>query len=128
MPSPAPAAANAAMTPMAPMTFSLGNSSRMSPKDSGKTPPPTPWMTRATIITESEVATAAKSDPTVSATSVITSNRSLPYMSPSRPTIGVKIAADNRYAVSTQVTEFCDVCRPFWMVGSTGMTRDCSSA
>ena len=33
MPSPAPAAASAAMTPIAPITFSFGNSSRMSPKD-----------------------------------------------------------------------------------------------
>jgi len=38
MPSPAPAAANAAMTPIAPITFSFGNSSRMSPKDRERTP------------------------------------------------------------------------------------------
>ena len=42
--------------------------------------------------------------------------------------IGVKIDADSRYAVSTQVTVFWDVCRPAWMVGSTGITSDCSSA
>jgi hypothetical protein len=30
-------------------------------------------------------------------------------MSPSRPMIGVKIDADSRYAVNTQVTVFCEV-------------------
>jgi hypothetical protein len=100
----------------------------MSPKDKGRTPPPTPWMTRATIINGIELATAAKREPTVSATNVKTSSRSLPCMSPSRPTMGVKIAADKRYAVSTHVTEFCEVCRPAWIVGKTGMTSDCSNA
>ena len=42
--------------------------------------------------------------------------------------IGVKIAADNKYAVSTHVTVFCEVCSPAWIVGSTGMTSDCSNA
>jgi hypothetical protein len=42
--------------------------------------------------------------------------------------IGVKTDADRRYAVSTQVTLFCDVCSPAWIVGSTGITSDCSSA
>ena len=96
MPSPAPAAASAAITPTAPATFSAGNSSRMMPKDSGRTPPPMPWITRATIMTPIEPARAASTDPTASATSAATSIRSLPHMSPSRPMIGVKIDADSR--------------------------------
>ena len=68
----------------------------MMPNASGKTPPPTPWITRATIITEMFVATAASSDPTDKATSVITNTRSLPTMSPSRPMIGVKIEAESK--------------------------------
>ena len=38
--------------------------------------------------------------------------------------IGVKIDADSRYAVSTQVTVFCVVCRPGSIVGRTGITND----
>ena len=30
--------------------------------------------------------------------------------------------------MSTHVTVFCEVCRPAWMVGSTGTTSDCSKA
>ena len=54
--------------------------------------------------------------------------RSLPIMSPMRPTIGVKIEAESRYAVTTQVTVFWDVCMLAWIVGRAGITRDWSSA
>ena len=57
-----------------------------------------------------------------------TSIRSLPTMSPTRPRMGVKIEADNRYTVSTHVTVPWDVCRSCWIVDSTGITSDCSSA
>src|SRR5260370_344653 len=70
----------------------------------------------------------SSTEPAVSALSAATSIRSLPRMSPSRPMIGVKIDADSRYAVRTQVTLLCDVCSPAWIVGSTGITSDCSSA
>ncbi len=55
-----------------------------------------PWITRATIMMTIEPVSAASTDPTVRATSAATSIRSLPYMSPSRPMIGVKIDADSR--------------------------------
>ncbi len=84
------------MTPMAPGTFSRGNSSRMMPNESGNTPPPTPWMTRATIMTEIDPASAASSDPIASAATAMTSSRAFPCMSPSRPMIGVKIDAESR--------------------------------
>ena len=69
----------------------------------------------------------AMTEPTTKADSVTTSIRSLPTMSPTRPRMGVKIEADSRNAVSTQVTVFWVVCRSCWMVGRTGETRDCSS-
>jgi hypothetical protein len=45
-------------------------------------------------------------------------------MSPTRPRIGVKIAADSRLAVNTQVTVFCEVCSSAWIVDSTGAMSD----
>ena len=60
-------------------------------------------MTRATIRTPIDVASAASSEPTARAASVTTKTRFLPNMSPTRPRIGVMIDADSRYAVSTQV-------------------------
>ena len=100
----------------------------MMPNATGSMPPPKPWITRATIITPIDGASAASSDPTASATSVATKTRSLPIMSPTRPRIGVMIDADSRYAVSTQVTASCAVCSSCCTVVSTGTTSDCSSA
>ena len=82
--------------PMPPATSSAGNSSRTIPKASGKMPPPAPWMTRPMTITSSEVESAETSVPTLSMTSVATSSRSLPYMSPRRPMIEVPTDADSR--------------------------------
>ena len=56
------------------------------------------------------------------------STRSLPNMSPSRPTIGVAIEAVSRKAVSTQVTSVAEVPRSFWIAGSAGATIVCVSA
>jgi hypothetical protein len=61
-------------------------------------------------------------------TSTTTSRRSFPYMSPRRPISGVAIDALRRYAVSTQLTEFTDVCSACWMSGRAGATSDWSSA
>ncbi len=79
-------------------------------------------------MTLTEPARAASTEPTARAISAATSIRSLPRMSPRRPRIGVKIDADTRYAVRTQVTLLCEVCSPAWIVGRTGITSDCSSA
>ena len=67
--------------------------------ESGKTAPPAPWITRATIITPIEVASAASSVPNPSTIRTTTIVRFLPYMSPSRPAIGVTTEALSRYAV-----------------------------
>jgi len=61
------------------------------------------------------------------ASRVTTSIRSLPTMSPTRPRMGVKIDADSRNTVSSQVAVDWEVCRSTWKVWSTGTTRDCSS-
>jgi hypothetical protein len=96
MPRPPPMPSSADIRPIAPATFSRGNSSRMIPKASGKMPPPTPWMTRAMISTPIDEATAARAVPKQRITSTIISTRALPNMSPSRPTIGVATEALSR--------------------------------
>ena len=127
-PAPPPTPASAAMMPTAPATRSRGNSSRMIPNDSGNTPPAAPWKIRPMSITVSDVASAETTVARQSTTSTITSSRSLPYMSPSRPISGVAIDALSRYAVSTQLTELTEVCSSRWKSGIAGATSDCSSA
>ena len=73
-----------------------GNSSRTMPMPSGKTAPPMPWMPRPTSIGPIDVESAEITVPSASATSTITSTRSLPNMSPSRPAMGVATEAVSR--------------------------------
>ena len=127
-PAPPPIPSREETRPIAPGTRSLGNSSRMIEKASGKMPPPAPWMTRPRIISHSEEAIAEISVPNASISSTIISRRSLPYMSPSRPMIGVATEALSRYAVSTQPTALSDVWRELWISGRAGTTSDCRSA
>ena len=118
----------AEIMPMLPATRSGGNSSRAIENDNGKIPPATPWITRATISTASESATAASSVPAASTSSVQSSRRSLPYMSPSRPMIEVPTEAESRKPVSSHVTPVSVVCRSRWIVGSAGITAELSTA
>ena len=127
MPAPKPTAVSDAITLRAEVTRSL-NSSRMIPNDSGRTPPPAPWTTRAAMSQPMDGASAAASDPTASAVSVTTSIRFLPTTSPTRPSSGVQIDAESRYAVSTQVTVVWSVSNSTWMRASTGTIRDWSRA
>ena len=115
------------MPPIAPGTRSRGNSSRMMPNASGKTAPPRPWRTRAAIMTPIELVSAATSEPAESAASTMTSMRSFPNMSPSRPSTGVATDALRRYAVKIHETVLCDVCSAACRVGSAGTTSDCRS-
>ena len=55
----------------------------------------------------------------------MTSIRSLPNMSPSRPKIGVETEAVSRKAVSTKVTVVVDVPSSSWIAGSAGTTMVC---
>ena len=98
-------------TPTTDGTRSDGNSSRMMPNDSGNTAPPTPCSTRAPISTAMFGASAASRQPTASAISAIRSVRSLPCMSPIRPSSGVATETDRSNAVNTQVTVLGVVCR-----------------
>ena len=84
------------MSAIPPATRSRGNSSRMIPNASGKIAPPMPCTTRPRIITWMFVATAATTEPAAKPARVITIIRSLPNMSPSRPTIGVATDALSR--------------------------------
>jgi hypothetical protein len=85
-------------------------------------------MTRATIRTAIDEPTAAQQGAGAEDHEDYHDDLSLPIMSPRRPRIGVATEADSRYAVNTQVTAAWLVCRLAWIVGSTGRTRDWSSA
>ena len=125
MPSPAPTPRMDERNPMPPTTRSLGNSSRMMPKESGKTAPPAPWMIRPASMIGSVVARALTSVPTESRTRTATSTFSLPSMSPTRPRMGVQMAALRRYPVSSQATASAEACSECSNDGSAGMTSDC---
>ena len=77
-------------------TRSRGNSSRMIPKASGKIAPPQPWIDAGDDQHADRVASAASSVPAPRTPSEDTSVRSLPNMSPRRPTIGVRTDALSR--------------------------------
>ncbi len=65
-------------------------------KQSGKMPPPTPCRTRPATSTSSVWPSADTAEPAANTLSAITSSRRLPNMSPRRPKIGVKTAAESR--------------------------------
>ena len=71
-----------------------GNSSRMIPNESGKMPPPAPWISRATISRPRLWETAASSVPPPKPASVQTRTCCLPNMSPRRPRSAVLTDAE----------------------------------
>ena len=73
------------MSAIPPATRSRGNSSRMMPNANGKMAPPSPWITRAMIMTGSVVARPARPVPAARQTSTTSSTRFLPNMSPEPP-------------------------------------------
>ena len=93
---PLPIAAIAPSSAMPVGIFSRGNSSRMIPNESGKTPPPRPCSARPTIIRPSESDSAHTTEPTANSASETASSRCLPNMSPRRPKIGVATEATSR--------------------------------
>jgi hypothetical protein len=108
-PAPPPIPNVAEISPMPVATRSGGNSSRMIPKASGNTAAAMPWIARPAIRTSIECESAQTSEPSAKTESAITSMRSLPNMSPSRPTIGVETDAVSRKPVSTKVTVVVEV-------------------
>lgn len=125
-PTPPPAAMTAERLLMLGLTSSAANSSRMMPKESGNSAPPMPWITRATMSMPIVGASAASRQPSVSATRTATRVRFLPMRSPTRPRIGVKMEAESRYAVITQVAVDWEVCRACCTVGRAGAISDWS--
>ncbi len=77
-PTPAPTPRIDDIKPIDPATRSGGNSSRAIENASGKIPPATPWITRATISSPREPDSAASSVPAARISSVHSSRRSLP--------------------------------------------------
>jgi AcrR family transcriptional regulator len=128
MPAPPPMPMIVDINPIEPATRSRGNSSRMIPKARGKMPPPAPWMTRPMIIGAALDAIAETTVPTAMMPIETRSRRSLPYMSPRRPKIGVHTDALIRYEVSSHVAVVSETLSCFWISGSAGATSDCSSA
>jgi hypothetical protein len=118
----------ALITPIPVGTRSGGNSSLMIPKESGKTAAASPCTARPAISIPIECDSAQMTEPNPNTTSEPTSIRSLPNMSPRRPTIGVATDAVSRKAVKTNDTPVVDVPSSFWIAGSAGATIVCCSA
>ena len=127
-PTPPPIPNIAEIVPMPVATFSRGNSSRMIPIASGKIAPPAPWIARPAIITASEPARADTTDPRPNTPSEMSSQCSLPYMSPSRPNSGVATAAVSRNAVSSHVASAGSPPNVRWISGRAGTIIVCASA
>ena len=128
MPMPPPTAMTLESVPIADGTRRRSNSSRMMPKETGKTAPPSPWITRPAIITPMSGASADTRLPAAIAPRTTSRVFSLPIMSPTRPMIGVATEAESSQAMRTQETPAWLVCRACWTVGSTGLISDCSIA
>ena len=79
-----------------------GSSSRTMPIPSGNIAAPIPCTVRPASTTANEPATAESSMPAANAVSATSSMRALPYMSPSRPSIGVAMAELSRKLVRSQ--------------------------
>jgi AcrR family transcriptional regulator len=122
----APPTPRVALTiPIAVITFSRGNTSRIVPMASGITAVETPCSARPAISTPSEPATAQSSDPATSSAMASTSIFFLPYMSPSRDSSGVATAPASSVAVNTHVTADTDVWNAPISRGSSGSTSVC---
>lgn len=106
---------------------SAGSSSRMMLMPSGMTPADRPCNARPTIIGARDSLSAAVTDPATSITTLTSSIRRLPYMSPSRPIIGVATAAASRVAVTAQAVSDAGAFRRLGSSGTIGMTRVCIS-
>ena len=126
-PVPPPIPNMADTVPMAGATRSRGNSSRMIPMASGKIAPPAPCTARPVMRTASDPPSAAISDPTPKMASEMSSQRSLPCMSPRRPSSGVATDDVSRKAVSSQVASAGLAWNSACSSGSAGMTMVCAS-
>ena len=113
--------------PIPTLTFSAGNSSRMIAKLSGKSAAPAPETTRKAISDQRFQAKAAPRQPARKSPRLISSSRSLPNWSPSRPRIGVITAPETRKPVSIHVVQAVLEPNSSWNVPSAGKTIVCWS-
>ncbi len=111
----------------APPTRSAGNTSRNMLMATGITPVASPCNTRPTITGISASDTAHNTEPATSETRLPTSTLRLPYMSPSRPAIGVTTAAASKVAVITQEASDGSASRRRGSCGMIGTTSVCMS-
>jgi len=125
MPRPTPTPRMDERNPIPPTTRSRGNSSLMMPKASGKTAPPAPVMIRPASMIGRVVASALINVPRVRTTRMAARTFAFPMMSPTRPRIGVQMAALRRYPVRSQATASAEQCSECSSEGSAGMIRDC---
>ena len=125
MPVAAPTASSAEITPMPPATRLGCSSSRTMANASGMAAPARPCRIRAAINRPSVGATAARMVDAARFASDSSMTRLRPYMSPSRPTIGVAMDDDSRNPVTSQVVAVALASRSRWMVVSAGTMSDC---
>ena len=106
---------------------SLGNSSRMMLMPSAITPDDNPCSARPTIIGNRLSASAPITEPATNAITLSSSIRRFPYMSPSRPIVGVATAAANRVAVIAHAASDAEACNRCGSSGMSGITKLCIS-
>ncbi len=112
----------------APFSFFGWMTSRRMLTPSAMTPSPMPWNTRPTTMGMSVSESAATTQPTAMMMSRASMMRRLPYMSPSRPLIGVEIAAASSVAVSTHDESARLVLSSSGSSGMIGVTTVCMNA
>ena len=101
-PSAPPTPSVALIRAIALLTRLVCSTSRRIAMPSGTTPVTVPCSARPMMMPTRSTENAAMIEPTTSRASSSSTMRRLPYMSPSRPAMGVKIADARRVAVTTQ--------------------------
>jgi hypothetical protein len=128
-PAPPPIPKVVEIIAIADATRSGGSSSRTMPNASGKIAPPAPCTTRPMMRkTMLPGASAQISEPIAKTISELSRTRSLPTMSPSRPSTGVATLLESRNAVSSQTAVVAETPVSCWIGPMTGITIVCASA
>lgn len=96
--------------------------------DSGTTAAAAPWRARAAMSTVMSDDRAHSTEPSVMRTRAPVSTLRLPYMSPARPSTGVRTAPARRVAVTIQETAPGEECVSRGRSGSRGTTTVCMTA
>ncbi len=87
-----------------------------------------PCSARPTTISPSPSLSAQTTEPIANAPSEIARKRSLPNMSPSRPSTGVATDAARKYALIIQTISLVPTSKASCIAVSAGMTVVCASA